>query len=332
MPASDLQLDNDPALLELMLSDQAAADRVFRPTNYWSARCDRLAENIRANGLFNVRRDKAFSRHKKGTPEAGMWRFGVTDWSDDATPAAAWSAALESARGSPAVPLQQLPASRAGNPRGFKMERMFYTHSWLKYFARYAYVARFLLLDRQVVAEIGPGSGKQAHLLKQAHPGLTVLLFDVAPQLYIANQYLKKALGDDVIGYDRARRIGSFADIEPGKVHVMGSWQVPLLSTGPLDLFWSAASFQEMEPDVVAHYLSFVAHAENIYLMQAMGGQKVARRLNSGAMTEGVLEQTTLETYLDSLPCHEIIDQRLAVIAVYGDRNPYSDTFWRRRR
>jgi len=46
------------------------------------------------------------------------------------------------------------------------------------------------------------------------------------------------------------------SNITPGRVHLLGNWQMPTLREFQFDLFWNAASFGEMEPDVVENYLS----------------------------------------------------------------------------
>ena len=92
------------------------------------------------------------------------------------------------------------------------------------------------------------------------------------------------------------------------------------------DLFWNSASFQEMEPDIVRHYLDLVnVQAESVFLMEALEGKEVARRAGSA----GVLEPTTLSVYEDAL-------ENLRLRAVEPAWTPlgrlnfrgYSDTFW----
>lgn len=71
------------------------------------------------------------------------------------------------AAGSRAKSLLDLGNSRVGNPEGFEYKGNFYCYNWLNFYYRYAYVSRFMDFDHQIIVEIGPGSGKQAELLKK---------------------------------------------------------------------------------------------------------------------------------------------------------------------
>nr|WP_246734942.1 putative sugar O-methyltransferase [Chelativorans sp. ZYF759] len=228
--------------------------------------------------------------------------------------------------GSPALDIRSLQTSNIGDPCGFIFEDRFYTASWFNFYLRYVYVSRFMDLSRKVIVEIGPGSGKQAHMLKMAHPDCTILAFDIPPQSYVANQYLAAVLGDDFVGYDETRSFTSLSDFRQGKVHIFCNWQVEILRGFSFDLLWNAASFQEMEPDVVAHYLEACSGASNVYLMQVMTGQRVAAE--AGAI--GVLQPTTIENYRTSLKDYELLDMFAAPLAmpVHPVGYSYVDSFW----
>lgn len=217
-------------------------------------------------------------------------------------------------------------ASRVGSPKGFEIEGRFYTYSWLNFALRMAFVEKHIDLSEAVVVEIGSGSGKQAHILKAAYPNATIILFDIAPQVYVANQYLRAALPGEVVGFAEARSITSFDQIQRGKITIFGAWKAPLLQGQKFDLLWNAASFQEMEPDVVANYLRLSEGARQVYLMQTMGGQSQA----SVAGAQGVLEKTTIETYAEAMPTRKLIDRQPATLAL--PQQPlswvYEDTFW----
>ena len=63
-----------------------------------------------------------------------------------------------------------------------------------------------------------------------------------------------------------------------GKILCLG-WKFPMIEEIPVDLFWNASSFQEMEPEVVANYLKFVNRAaKSVYLLEVMGGKEVASK------------------------------------------------------
>jgi putative sugar O-methyltransferase len=61
-------------------------------------------------------------------------------------------------------------------------------------------------------------------------------------------------------------------------IFVFGNWKLPELKDFSYDLFWNSASFQEMEPDVVLNYLSYVNRQTKkyVFLNEMMKCTKVA--------------------------------------------------------
>ena len=56
---------------------------------------------------------------------------------------------------------------------------------------------------------------------------------------------------------------------------MFGNWQFPLLANFKFDVFWNAASFGEMEPEIVTNYLSYISgNFSWAYLMQARNGKE----------------------------------------------------------
>jgi len=319
------QVDDNLPLLEQMLADHREAAEIYQTTNYWREKNSRLIQYLRNHGLKNFRRPS----RDPSDPKRVFISFGATDDAAPLPPDEMMKLVARYSGGSPAVGIDLLPASPLGDPIGFFHEGRFYTASWLNYYLRYAYVSRFIDLSGKVIVEIGAGSGKQAHLLKQAHPDCTILLFDIPPQSYVAHQYLQSVLGEDFVGYNKTRTYNASSDFVPGKVHVLCNWQIDLLQGFSFDLLWNAASFQEMEPNVVRHYLAQCSGASNIYLMQAMTGQTVA----PAAGQHGVLEATTIDTYRSALKKYQLRDMFAAPLAIpiHPIRYPYVDSFWSKR-
>lgn len=228
-----------------------------------------------------------------------------------------------------AAPLDGLRMSMAGNPADrFELEGGLYTSLTLYYYLRYAFVASQLDLTRAgLLVELGSGSGKQAELLARLHPNLTLCLFDLPPQLYVAHQFLHAALPGRVCSYHETRALSRLPALEPGRIHLFGSWQLPLIARERVDLFWSCATFGEMEPDVAANYLKYVNEsAASVYLMQRMEGKKLAKRTG----LRGVLRRTTLADYHAALPRFELVSRTQARA---GNARPlpfYEDSFWLR--
>jgi hypothetical protein len=163
-------------------------------------------------------------------------------------------------------------------------------------------------------------------MIKKAHPSATILLFDIIPQLYIQNQYLKAVFPNDVVDYYETRDIVSLKKLKKGKIYIFSNAKFPLIKDIKADLFWNTASFQEMEPMVVENYLSIVRGVPNIYLMEQMNGMAVAHVPGS----YGTFEQVTLQHYKKFLPNYKLLDIVPALSNCTEDLSTelYSESFW----
>lgn len=318
------QVEDDFQILRSMLFQQRQAAEVYQWSNYWKHKSNLIIEYIKNCGLKNFRIETDATPH---TAEYSFRTFGATDIVTGAAPEDIMKHTFTMTQERDGARVLDLPASRAGNPLGFECNGVFLTESWLYYYMRYSYVSKFLNLDGKTIIELGSGSGKQAHLLKLAHPTATIILFDMAPQLYVANQYLKAVLPyDEFVPFEKTRDIRTIWDIEPGKVYLFGNWEFSLLRNFDFDLLWNAASFQEMEPEIVDHYFSFCDGAWNVYLMQKMSGQTVGGRL-------GVIKPVTYENYQKNLKNYKAYKPELAAVPqpTFPTKWKYSDHFWRKR-
>ena len=205
-----------------------------------------------------------------------------------------------------------------------------YTTAVMYYYLRYAYNCRYFDFDGgKTIVELGGGSGKQAEVVKKLHPTVTYLLMDIPPQLYVCEQYLKTAFPDGVVSYRETRQWTNLNELRPGYVHILPNWKLPLISSSNIDLFWNAASFQEMEPEVVENYLKLVGNSTAaIYLQQNMTGKEVA----SSPGAAGVRKQTTLRDYAANLREFRCEDLSPCLVPplMQGYLRGYSDSFWRR--
>jgi putative sugar O-methyltransferase len=177
-----------------------------------------------------------------------------------------------------AIPVSRIETSSFGNPQDlFAFKGKQYTMKFLSFYARYCFAQKFIKLKGdEIIVELGSGSGYQVEILKKAYPNLTILCFDLPAQLFLCEQYLGNVLGKDaVVSSEQNINRTDLAGLEKGKVHFFGNWQFPLIKNFQFDVFWNAASFGEMEPEIVANYLSYVSSNCNwIYLMQARNGKE----------------------------------------------------------
>ncbi|MCB1111222.1 MAG: putative sugar O-methyltransferase [Chlamydiales bacterium] len=356
----DLQGDevvDDPLLLELMLRDMDKAPSLYQPTQYWRYYLDHIVNYLRHDGLRHFRRESQGILSTFGAtdlhPVRGCSPYAkieeddaalgavidffkiVAEFSslpllpyglsmDDLNETAYRISELEG-KVSGAKSLKDVEASLAGDPEFyFTIDGRKYTPAFLYYYWRYCYCCRHCNFDQvDAIVELGSGAGKQVEVIKKLHPHLTIYLLDIAPQLYICSQYLKAIFPGDVVDYRE------HADVK-GKIHIRGSWQIEQIAPKGNVLFWSAASFGEMEPPVVENYLAVARRwSDDIYLMQCMKGKELAT-----ATTRGVQQQTRFEHYQQSLrDQYNLVDRSpaYAPLKLLRDSGGYEDTFWKKR-
>jgi len=300
-------LDADSALLPLLIEDGRKAPTIYQPNAAMAeiltsaraevaslglrdfrrrgnstlarlAATDILTPDIFANPFFPIQAGDEnsraafdqFAKFTNDTLRAGgailPWLTSLQDLFE-----AAWRLADLYGRSRGAAPLASAGDCLIGNPDGvFEIGGKPYTMDVLARYMRYAYACAFIDFGKiSTYAELGPGHGKKAAMIKAFHPHLTILLFDLDLPIYITERFMSAAFPGDVVSYRKTREWTDLDRLEPGKVHCFGAWQTPLLKAAPVDLFASIASLQEMGRDVAGHYLDQANDAKAIYLCQA---------------------------------------------------------------
>jgi putative sugar O-methyltransferase len=338
------QASDDFELLELMMADLRSAPAEFSPTNYWAVYERRFLPQLRASGLVDFRRrgDAVFRSFGAVDFVHPVAELRLHDSRVFRSPPAQWLPGIQSlavkldqllsryirtldgldpeayvrlgyhfaeayAKNTHARPINQLSMSLVGNPDNVvDIEGRSYTRQTIQYYLQYAYISRFVDFESlETVAELGSGMGRQTEIFSKLHPNVTYLLFDLPPQIYVAEQYLKAVFPDRVVSYRQTRDWTSIDALKPGQIVILGNHQFPLVAKRPIDLFWNSASFHEMEPDIVRHYLGFVdATTRWVYLSENLkGGVKAKQEGNLG-----ILNVTTRDDYLSALPNFECVD------------------------
>ena len=356
-----MQPIDDLRLLDQMMSDLGQAPEEYRPTKYWANNEAELVTYLREYGLQDFRRQHStgarnillsfgatdllrdewtapelersrvvsnrFTRRIRHLPPAYR-RIGTlqrdayvrrisTRYQSYGSVCLAFAAQKGTEWG--AKPVQDLHLSMIGNPEDrFEVDDRPWSYTMLNFYMRYAWACQFIEFDSiDSIAELGSGSGKQAEVLANLYPDLTFFLYDIPPQLYVAHQYLKAVFPDRVVQY------GDDLSLEKGSINLLPSWRFTDLRELHPSLFWNAASFQEMEPDVVRNYLGTVSEAapDHIYLMERMEG-----------MPTGVADATMLGDYKDALSNYSLVRVDPSLLANGRDELRYSDSYWHRNR
>jgi putative sugar O-methyltransferase len=356
------QVADDFELLELMLDEIKKSPKEYQPTNYWAVYEKRFLPELFEQGLkdFRRRRDSILSsfgatdfppllvditrfkllnnkltqkipkwkkRAKAANRTIDRWLSLFPEWKKSKRRESFLNAEKYGlSRGAPSF--REIEMSLIGNPADhLEIDGKYYSESFIYYYLRYCYCAPFTKFDEiKVISELGSGSGKQLEVIKKLHPHLTFLVFDIPPQLYVFHQYLDAVFPGKVIPYRETRTWSQIPNLEEGGIYLFGTWQFPLITNVTIDLFWNCASFQEMEPAVVANYLKYVNKAAtSVYLNQKMDGKKIADK--SGQ--HGVLEIVTEEDYRRGLPAFNPVDMTPAkTTSYYRLPEGYSDSYW----
>jgi putative sugar O-methyltransferase len=183
--------------------------------------------------------------------------------------------------------------SKLGHPRQFYRESglpdVGFGRPYLNYLLILAALSRHVEAPPRSVLEIGGGFGVLGEILMSRDPQARYVDVDIPPLLTVASYYLTELFG--------AQRVRIFDDTVPdeGPIEVAGSgvlpnWRIEDI-TGEFEVFVNAFSFQEMEPDVVAHYITAVAakHPKYVVSLNSKAGKPMAKKENHW----GVMEQVT---------------------------------------
>ena len=201
--------------------------------------------------------------------------------------------------------ISEIEASVFGNPSDlFEIKDKKYTMQFLNFYIRLCFAQRYLkMTGTETIVELGSGSGFQVEVLKKVFPDLTIVCFDLPYTLFLCERYLSEALGEEAV-VKSSETLGwtDLGKLEKGKVHMLGNWKFPLLKKTRFDIFWNAASFGEMEPDLVKNYLSYVlGSCHFIYLLQARNGKESSK-------TKGVVTPISFNDYDTMLNGYKLVN------------------------
>ena len=359
---SSFQIDDDLSLLNLMVSDMESSSALYQPTKYWTEYTYEVIELIRKVGLHDFRRsnekvlssfgclDTAPSFHfftfldntnylEEHTKEFlgpafkganSLWESGVPVGPNGLTIKNFFlmSKRLADAKAMEVglKPLSELSISRYGNPLGYIKNETHHTFRSIYYFNFVCFIAQFADISQySTIVEIGSGSGGQAEILKKLFPELTIILLDLAPQLYIAERYLCKSLPNDLIPYQETNSKDWKGPLLPGKIYCLPLRAIEALAPEGKVLFWNAASFGEMEPNVLQNYAKHISSfSTHLFLMQMFSGKN------------GTNSPVTMSVYETAFSSYKLLGKSESTLAdtvtpIFEDSGVYHNTFWEKK-
>ena len=311
-------MENEPALLDVMLSDEQAQPPIYRPGPYWAGYQSRMVEAIGRHGIEDFRSDASVGKGYADSPtlraedgwhnQTGVrtsvkravlrlpfvcslvedYRALVQQyWSAANTfEAAYYRAYLGSWLSSTAVPALKDIDTLHG--RGL-------TTTDIGNGVRVAnqYISQLLQTENftqrvgfgkvRTVIEIGGGFRSWLHLLLHHQPGVRkVAYIDIPPMIYVATQYMRHFFPDAVVDYRQTREENEIRvrDDDSLEILCLCLWQIDRLNISA-DLLWNSASFGEMPPEIVDNY------AERTSSLLREPQSQACLILNKGKQTNG---------------------------------------------
>lgn len=287
-------VDDDPRWAEMtdrVLTELRSCDPVYRPTSFWGPGLDELLGDFTRMGLSRFKRwsragfwflptygngftnrtiRQTLRRAREVNPAArgdyvspalnGIFLahrdFDAARlaWDQERWPADL-AAVGESLVGDPWQRFPLVP----GNPEiGFGK-------AYLNYLLLMAALSRHVDGPPRSVLEIGGGFGVLGEVLMSRDPDVRYVNLDIPPLVTVASYYLTELFGDErVLTY--GPEVASTGPIDVPRSACLPNWRIEDVS-GPFDVFVNSYSFQEMEPDVVAHYADQVARLDVEYVV-----------------------------------------------------------------
>ncbi|WP_380056215.1 putative sugar O-methyltransferase [Falsihalocynthiibacter sp. SS001] len=304
---------NETSVLRQMLSDMETAPEEFKPTNFWNSGLNKIVDDIETLGIETFRshpsgrffyvpaymsktyakRPEFFDRLLDMLPPRKRKRLDLRLKHPDRARADYRIYRASAQKGGLDLDCVSEGTEVAGER--FEFDGRLYSHAMLNYLRALNLLKREVdTTNIQSCLEIGGGYGTLGEIFLKAQEGGIYVNVDIPPVAAVSTWYLQQIFGADrVLDYSQSREMDeiNLEDLK-GKYSavVLCPWQLPKLK-GQFDLFANFMSFQEMEPAVVANYISLVQPlvAGNVLVRNHKIGKKVAKKVGE----VGVLEQVT---------------------------------------
>lgn len=323
-------LDDDQALLELMLKDMALAPAVYQPTPFWCQCIKQLLEEmnkIGINGFKAAVQTRRYFVPNYGYPTGERERLAAKVnnaiqtfpvfsrrlaqvFSGELLAKADYRVLRATETESPPY-TSRATESPLGQPaEQFKFDDRCLSKAFFNYLLGVNFLKRHLKGTKiKRILEIGGGYGALGEaLLSDSRNDIFYLDIDIPPTLYVATQYLKGVFGAKSIGDYRQLKPSTPLDIAKlescFRAVMLCPWQLPDL-VGQIDLFVNFISFQEMEPNVVANYLKEVDRLEPAFVL--LRNMREGKQRRSENQPTGVEKPILGDDYDNFLPAYELV-------------------------
>lgn len=285
-------------LLNQMLHDMGSAAPLYQPTNYWRQLIPFIVEDIKFFGFENFRDTDTFIHiwGNVGGLREFKNQYEVFKSHNDHNKPPNFDEFSESLVGCPCQYLQ--------------FDGRFFTMTSLNYLRGLAFLKKHVDTSKiQRVLEIGGGYGCLGEIFLKSKPGPYFYVnIDIPPVAALSTFYLQSVFGKDkILDYSQSKDLPQLDVDELSQTYrgmVLCPWQLPKLK-GNFQLAANFISFQEMEPEVVQNYLSFISTLVTDYVL--LRNSRYGKPKSNQPGQAGVLKPVMRQDYLDGLKLFELI-------------------------
>jgi putative sugar O-methyltransferase len=328
--------------LDRAWQDMPKQDPLYQTTEFWRDASEAIMDEITTEGIDQFRHlglPLDYFVPTYGSPGNGFQAAQVADLaarlgtsypnepktvaainkllSGEASALADYRVFMAGDRKDRAPDLQKFSESSFGGPiEHFTFDGRNYSRSSLNYILGLTLLKTHLNGEvPRTVLEIGGGFGSLGEILVSSGvEGLRYIDIDIPPMNYVAESYLRAAIGETrVTGYGATAELKEIEISALPSASCLCAWQIERLR-GEVDLFVNFISFQEMEPVVVRNYLERVSRLKSKWIM-LRNMREGKQRKKDGEV--GVLDPILGEEYLKMLPDYSLVDSN---VIPYGFR------------
>ena len=282
-------IENDINLLNLIYRDSKKLKKIYRPGPYWMNQTKNSLIEIKKNGLNNFRGDKNGATHCYGdaaiVDTRSLYNVGlrkILKWIyKDLYPFKnlyntqvkytknyfnQWmyffnNYLIHNKRVTELLEKYEInfETNRGGCLRYFSHNNKNISHSYLYLLDTIDRIdKKNPIKSNDTFFEIGGGFGINVHILVELFDVKKIIYLDIAPNIYVASQYLKSFYGDKVKCYknNRDQKI-EFSNNNELEIFCILPNQIENI-VSKVDHFHNAHSFVEMTYDIVENYSKFI--------------------------------------------------------------------------
>jgi len=321
-------------LLNLMLGDMEKQDILFKPTSFWEHGSSLLIKELEKNHIKDFRNltlTRSFFVPGYTAPEyyadQSKYDFLIDEFNKLVTDKRfitritrtfnGYTSAYNDFRVLKASNIEKKPftslssESTIGNPvEQQKFENRNFSRSFLNYSLGLNFLKQNVdTSEISTVMEIGGGFGTLGEiLLKDERNDAFYINADIPPVGFVSSYYLQEVFGKENIATYNETKDFKTLDIEDLKEKYQAlnicSWEIPKLK-GKIDLFVNFISFQEMEPEVVKNYCTYIERLQPQYIL--LRNMLEGKRIQSEDFLSGVKEPILGDDYNSFLPNYELV-------------------------